>query len=197
MFGIFKKTPRQEPRTPLVQNSRSDECATAVRWVAASANRVEFRERATSAAQSLGSGAIGFLSQMFHSEAEPPQELKARFSSLGGWMAARQFAIFEILYAFGEPSLPVLWGVVLGEYDWTQGNAIEVLCRLAADGVQSTIVLDRLKELMPEMREEAIYYAAGPLRQHASENDRLVPIIDELAKVPAFAAAWARCKAQR
>ncbi|WP_146010416.1 hypothetical protein [Dyella sp. AD56] len=134
------------------------------------------------------------MSLAFHSETEPPEELKARFSGLGSWMAVRQFAIFEILYAIGEPSLPVLWRVVLGEYDWTQGNAIEILCRLAADGVQPTVVLDELKKALPNMREEAVYYAAGPLRQHANEDDRMLPIIDELVKLPVFADAWARFK---
>lgn len=195
MFGIYKKKRRQEPSTPLGPNSPPDECSAAIRWVAASASHAELKQRAVLAAQSLGSAAIESLSQMFHSETEPPEELKARFSGLGSWLAARQFAIFEILYALGEPSLPVLWRVVLGEYDWTQGNAIEILCRLAADGVQPMEVLDRLKKVLPEMRDEAIYYAAGPLRQHASENDRLVLIIDELVQVPAFADGWARVKA--
>jgi hypothetical protein len=44
-------------------------------------------------------------------------------------------AAFEILYNLGEAALPLLRKIAFGEYDWTQGNAIEILRRWAAEGV--------------------------------------------------------------
>ena len=67
-------------------------------------------------------------------------------------MSARQFAIFEMFYFFGPASLPVLQRVAYGPYDWTQGNAIEILCRLAADGIDRKRVVDELVARMPGMR---------------------------------------------
>src|SRR5262245_58198977 len=114
-----------------------------IRWVAEAIHEEgEFRTRAQTAATQLGAAGIPELAGEFHTEHTPPEPLKARFPGLSDWIAARQFAIFEILYHLGRPSLPLLRQVAHGEYDWTQGNAIEVLCRLAADGVESEAILE-------------------------------------------------------
>jgi hypothetical protein len=96
----------------------------------------QFSIQAKEATRELGAASIELLASRFHSATTPPP---AGFGyeqrGLGGWLAFWQFAIFEIFYHFREAALPVLRRVAFGAYDWTQGNAIEVLCRLAADGV--------------------------------------------------------------
>lgn len=169
------------------------DCEATIRWVAASIrDEAEFPKRASVAAQRLGPTAILELMYLFHSESTPPAELADRFPGLGDWMAARQFAIFEILYVLGEPSLPALREVAFGEYDWTQGNAIEILCRLAADGMQREAIIEELKRELPHLREEALLYAFGPLLWRAKTNASLLEVIDELSSVPEVADARER-----
>lgn len=159
-----------------------------VRWVAAAVGDPKaFQDRARLAATELGIGSIETLATLFHSEHTPPTEaLKAQFPGLGQWMSARQFAIFEMFYFFGPASLPVLQRVAYGPYDWTQGNAIEILCRLAADGINRKRVVDELVARMPGMREEALLYAAGPLLEHSRNMPAVGEILNELCVVPEF-----------
>jgi hypothetical protein len=80
----------------------------------------------------------------------------------------------------------VLRRVAFGEYDWTQGNAIEILCRLAALGIDRQRTLDDLKSEMPTMRDTALLYAAGPLLHQAMGNPQLAAVVEELQQVAEF-----------
>lgn len=160
---------------------------TRVRWVAVSiADLDEFRNRADIVASEFGPTAIEQLAKLFHAEHSPPAELAAQFQGLGTWMAARQFAIFEIFYNFGGDSIPILQRVAYGDYDWTQGNAIEILCRLAADDVQREQIISGLVEHLPAMREEAHYYALNPLISQSKSNQKLNDVLSQLLNVPEF-----------
>lgn len=101
-------------------------------------------------------------------------------------MSARQFAIFEIFYHIGASALPALRRVAFGQYDWTQGNAIEVLCRLAADGVDRTAIVEELIVNLPDIRDEAIQYALAPLLHQQTSNAALREVLSELRAVPIF-----------
>jgi hypothetical protein len=145
-----------------------------------------FRSRAASSARHLGAARIEELAGEFNAEHTPPAELMSRFSRLGAWMAARQFAIFEIYYHIGAPAIPILRRVAFGQYDWTQGNAIEVLCRLAADGVERPAIVGELIVNLPEIRDEAIQYALAPLLYLQKSNVALREVISELRQVERF-----------
>ncbi|GAB3254520.1 hypothetical protein [Chitinimonas naiadis] len=145
-----------------------------------------FEHRARAVAVDLGSDYVEILAGLFHSEHSPPPELAHQFPGLGQWVSARQFAIFEVFYFVGEPALPVLRRVAFGVYDWTQGNAIEILCRLAADGIDRANTLDALKRQLPDIQDEALYYAIGPLIRRAEQNPSVREILDELLVVPEF-----------
>ncbi len=165
-----------------------DPCNEKVRWVALAleVDLSELRRRAAAAAAELGPSSIAHLATLFHSEHTPPEGLTTAFTGLGQWVAARQVAIFEIFYNFGEAALPVLKHVAFGEYDWTQGNAIEILCRLAADGVRREEIVDDLIEHLPTMRDTAHYYALGPLLHQSESNAPLAEILSRLLVVPEF-----------
>jgi hypothetical protein len=168
--------------------SEDDPINEKVRWVAQAfgGDLTEFRARAAEAAAALGPSSIEHLATLFHTEHTPPSSLGVAASGLGQWMTARQFAIFEIFYNFGAASLAVLERVAFGEYDWTQGNAIEILCRLAAQDVSRQEIVNGLIEHLPSMREEAHYYALGPLLHQAKENQAIGQVLSELLVVPEF-----------
>jgi hypothetical protein len=156
-------------------------------WVAESIRDArEFEHRARIVAKQLGSEQVEALAKEFHSEHSPPEHLAAQFPRLGQWIAARQFAIFEIYFCIGSDSLPVVRRVAFGEYDWTQGNAIELLCRFAAAGIERERTITDLSEAMPEFRYEALLYAAGPLLARAKTDAQLREILEALLQVPEF-----------
>ncbi|MGJ7529686.1 hypothetical protein [Variovorax sp. GB1P17] len=185
LFGWFKKEKRPAPRAaepidPLEQ--------TAITWVAAViGDRMEFQRRAQTVAGTFDEAHLSELPHYFHDGSMPPPELADQFPGLGQWMAARQFAIFEILYFIGLPALPLLKSVAHGAYDWTQGNAIEILCRLAADDVEREATIQDLLTLIPKLRYEAVFYAAEPLVQQARSNTAIAAVIRDLLTVPEFA----------
>ena len=178
----------------------SDPCNQKVQWVALAfgGDLSELRVGPAPAAAELGPSSIEHLWTLFHLEHTPPAELTTgAFPGLGQWMTARQFAIFEIFYNFGHAALPILKRVAFGEYDWTQGNAIEVLCRLAADGVSRQEIVDGLVEHLPMMREEAHYYALGPLLHQSTANQSLSEVVSQLLVVPEFKQSYDEVVASR
>ena len=162
-------------------------CAEKIRWVASSIHESdEFRSRASAAVNELGPGAIETLSTLFHSEHSPPEQLADRFRGLGAWVAARQFAIFEMFYYFRDAALPVLRRVAFGEYDWIQGNAIEVLCRLASEGVDRDQIIADVRREFPNIRYEAQLYSIGPLLKQAKDNPALAAVLNEFEDIEEY-----------
>jgi len=101
-------------------------------------------------------------------------------------MTARQFAIFEVFYNLGEVAMPVVECIAFGKYDWTQGNAIEVLCRFAAQGLDRERIVTALVQALPDVRDEAHCYALGPLLHQCETNPALRDVIARLRVVPEF-----------
>jgi len=211
---LFRRRPSEQPsrtseETPGPPSAASQPCGVAqtsarsadllftaaepssndrVRWVAevAGFDHAAFGSRAASSARHLGAARIEALAGLFHAEHTPPADLMPRFPGLGAWMSARQFAIFEIYFHIGAPALPVLRRVAFGQYDWTQGNAIEVLCRLAAAGVERTAIVEELIVNLPDVRDEAIQYALAPLLHQQTSNAALREVVSELRQVALF-----------
>lgn len=64
--------------------------------------------------------------------------------NLSGWLSACQFSIFELVYKRGKEVLPFVREIAWGEYDWTQGNAIEPLLPELANDEKLKQVFDEL-----------------------------------------------------
>jgi hypothetical protein len=153
-------------------------------------NPEQFSARAAVAAEQLGSSAIAELSTRFHSPPEPPPPgFGYEQRGLCGWLSAWQFAIFELFFQFGAIALPVLRRVAFGEYDWTQGNAVEVLVRLAAAGIQREQIITEVRREFPHFQYEAMLYAVGPLLRHAARDPAVAAVVRELEGMPEWQAA--------
>jgi hypothetical protein len=153
----------------------------------------EFRSEAESVAKELKPADIDLIPDFLHDPPAMPTEFEETYGGLGAWLSVCQFACFEILFNVGEAAMPILRNVAFGEYDWTQGNAIEVLCRLAARGVEREEIISEFRHRMPAMRIEALEYAAGPLLQQAETDSRLDAFIHDL-EIPEFAEAIKRVR---
>lgn len=121
-------------------------------------NPEAFTEQAKESAELLGSASISQLVKYFHNNPDEPEALKsvtAKYGVFGVWMNICQNAIFEILYYFEEDSVRKLNEIAFGEYDWTQYKAIDILCRLANEGVQKDLFLNRIEQEIGDFRWEA------------------------------------------
>lgn len=193
MFSIFRRRKKSLtcPTSP-TEITFEELCNRRVRWVAEGffGDLSLLRSRAREVARELGTPSIDTLAMLFHSEYKPPPEL-SHYDRLGQWLTARQFAISEVFYNLGDSALPILRRTVFGEYDWTQGNAVEILVRLAADGIQTEEILAILTTALPSMREEAHFYALAPLLQQGRKNPSLQKVINQLLLIPAFNNSYA------
>jgi hypothetical protein len=148
-----------------------------------------FRAKAREVADSHGPWILPELQRRFHRPTTAPRGFTARERGLGAWLSCWQFAIFEVILQFRELALPMLRKVAFGEYDWTQANAIELLCRLAAEGVDRERTLADLRREMPRMRDTALLYVAGPLLRRSEVDPGVAAIVDELRQVQEFESA--------
>ncbi len=149
-------------------------------------DRAAFTAAAREVAERFGPSAVAVLRKRFHKTTPPPAEFDHPKAPLGAWLGAWQFAIFEVLYHLREPALPLVRKVAFGVYDWTQGNAIEILCRWAAEGFDRERTLRDLKNKMAGMRLETLLYAAGPLLAQIGKKPALRAVVDELRCVSEF-----------
>lgn len=147
---------------------------------------IAFKTRAKEVAAQIGPTTIQELRHRFHGQGKAPPGFTVLERGLSAWISCWQCAIFEILFNFRAEALPMLRKVAFGEYDWTQGNAIEVLCRLAAEGVDRDRTIADLQREMPNMRDTALVYAARPLLHQVKANPNLSAILEELQEVPEF-----------
>jgi len=147
----------------------------------------EFRGQAAKLAGSISEDDITDLEHLFHPPPPEPDTYDFQKHGLGGWISACQFAAFELLYNMGEPALPFLRKIAWGPYDWTQGNAIEIMIRFAARGIATEAIVEDVKRNFPDIRYEAQLYALEPLMPLLDTDEKLVELFDQLKHCAAFA----------
>ncbi|MBN68894.1 MAG: hypothetical protein CME32_06430 [Gimesia sp.] len=140
----------------------------------------QFRELAREEARQISIAQLDQLRSLFHDP--PPQSdvYDVKQHGLGGWLSACQFAIFELIFNLGEDALPFIREIAWGEYDWTQGNAIELLLRFAAEGIRTDEILAEIKTNFPQIHYEAQLYCMQPLLPELKQNAQLKAIFDQL-----------------
>ncbi|WP_278643344.1 hypothetical protein [Burkholderia lata] len=148
-------------------------------------DRIAFGSQAADVAQQLGAGAIDMLVSRLHTPSQPtPEKFESAMRGLGAWLAAWQFAIFEILFHFRDSALGSLREIAWGEYDWTQGNALEILIRLAANGIGRELTIAEFQRNFEQVSDEAKRYAVGPLLHRAKFDPEIAAIVNELNSIP-------------
>ncbi|MCA9005399.1 MAG: hypothetical protein KDA70_09030 [Planctomycetaceae bacterium] len=155
-------------------------------------NHERFCELAREESASVSIRQLDQLRSMFHNPPPQSEVYDVKQHGLGGWLSACQFAIFELVYNLGEETLPFIREIAWGEYDWTQGNAIELLLRFAAEGVQTEEILAEIKTNFPQIRFEAQLYCMQPLLPKLEQDAQLRVVFDELRnEIEEFQEAYA------
>ena len=149
-----------------------------------------FREEAKKAAATFSGNDLKIFRNLLKNLPEKSVIYDPKQHGLGGWISACQFAIFEIVYHIGEDALPLIREIAWGEYDWIQGNAIELLIRLASEGVQRNAIINEIKENYPQIRYEAQLYAIKPLINHLGSNQDLDQVFEQLMQLKEFKDAY-------
>lgn len=99
------------------------------------------------------------LPRYFHDNPPEPESLKsktAKYGLFGVWMNICQDSVFEILYNYKEKAIPTLYSIGFGVYDWTQYKAIDILCRLADEGIQTDEIVKEIGDKINQFRYEAV-----------------------------------------
>ncbi|MEM8677293.1 MAG: hypothetical protein AAGF83_26065 [Cyanobacteria bacterium P01_G01_bin.67] len=151
---------------------------------------IEFRAKAKEIASSVEIDNLNSLYRFFHNPPSKPHFYTVEEYGLGGWLSACQFAIFEIIYNLGEDTLPFIREIAWGEYDWIQGNAIELLIRFAAQGIRTEELIVEIKENFPNIRCEAQLYAIQPLVKDLATDLSLSRVFDRLLEIEDFQDAY-------
>jgi hypothetical protein len=119
------------------------------------------------------------LARLFHDNPPEPEALNAKtrkYGILGVWMNICQDAIFEILFNYKEEAIPTLNKIAFGDYDWTQYKAIDILCRLAIEGIQTQETINNIGDKIGRFRYEALFPALESLAS-IPENEEVPKII--------------------
>ncbi|MFC3679462.1 hypothetical protein [Bacterioplanoides pacificum] len=163
---------------------------TLAEYLLSPSNLGEFRIKVKGLSKVISVENLSELKGMFN---EPPKESEL-FSTekhgLGGWLSVCQFAILELVYNLGPDALPFIREIAWGEYDWTQGNAIELLIRFAADGVEPEEIKNEIKQKFPRIRFEAQLYAIQPLLSEIENDIKLKNIFYDLMEIEEFKEAY-------
>lgn len=185
MRNILKIFSAQRESDRAAKNIEPDALNTAIRSVAILVDsQVAFGSRAADVAGQLGPSAIEMLVSRLHTPSCPtPETFESGVRGLGAWLTAWQFAVFEILFHFRSSAVEVLRRIAWGEYDWTQGNALEILVRLAAECIWRDVMTADFHQNFEHVADEAKRYAIGPLLHRAKFELRVAAIVSELNSV--------------
>ena len=157
--------------------------AALARDVLSGIKRVDFQQRARELAAGIEADDLNYLHSQFHAPpAEPPEYDFARHG-LGGWLSACQFAIFELVFQLKAEAIPFLRKIAWGPYDWTQGNAIELLIRLAAENIETEEITAEIAANYPNIRYEAQLYTLEPLVPMAHDDAALAALLNRMRSV--------------
>lgn len=142
-------------------------------------DEIEFKAAAKRVASKLEFEKAKELPRYFHNNPPEPKSLKsktAKYGLLGVWMSVCQDSVFEILYNYKEKAIPTLYSIGFGVYDWTQYKAINILCRLADEGIQTDEILKDIGEEINYFRYEAVFPSIESLSR-ISDNQEIPKII--------------------
>ena len=138
-----------------------------------------FEQKALNGSLQVGYGDLDYLQSKFH-HPPPVDGPLEKDLKLGQWLAACQYACFELMYNLEPPPIEFLKAVAFGEYDWTQATALEVICRLYATGKLDDNIIEEIDCRLPAMRFETLLYLARALLKRSEKDKQFEGIIKRL-----------------
>ncbi len=148
----------------------------------------KFQKAAYDVANKLEFNRAKELTKYFHKNPPEPETLHSatqKYGFFGVWMNICQNAILEILFNYKEQAIPTLYSIGFGEYDWTQYKAIDVLCRLAKEGIETEDTIKKIGDEIQDFRYEAVMPSLESLSSIPNNKEVskiILKIFDEYSK---------------
>ncbi|MBO9701007.1 MAG: hypothetical protein J7604_12410 [Sporocytophaga sp.] len=193
LFGIFKE--KRPPLTPANSRFRQEshirdfELEDILIEVAQEFDDINrFKKAAKNISSRLEFNRAKELTRYFHNNPPEPDTLKSKTSKygyFGVWMNICQNSVFEILFNYKEQAIPILYSIGFGEYDWTQYKAIDVLCRIAIDGIQTKKIVKDIGDEILNFRYEAAFPSVESISKIPSNEEVqliLLKVFEEYSK---------------
>jgi colicin immunity protein/pyocin immunity protein len=126
---------------------------------------------------------LTYLRDKLHHPPPVHPDINEKELRLGEWLATCQFVIFELIYLLDLKALNLLESIAFGEYDWTQANALEVICRLYLDGKLPMEKISEIDSRLGSMRYETHLYFAQDLIKRRERDSRVDQIITHIKNI--------------
>lgn len=131
----------------------------------------------------LGVDDLTYLRSKFHDPPPEPSNVVEGDPLSGIWMAACQYAIFELIYQLDVMAIDLLESIAYGIYDWTQATALEVICRLYVDGKLLESAITKMDEGLGNMRNETHWYLGKALAIRRKKDSRFDDVLIRLKNI--------------
>ena len=119
---------------------------------------------AKEAAKAIGIENITALTEYLYGGISKPTALKGRYNGLGAWPTAVKNAVLTILYSFNENSVDELLKIS-NDKSSNSIKAVNLLCKMAAKGIEENKIIDSIIYIMENFSEENIISTLGFLSQ--------------------------------
>jgi hypothetical protein len=139
----------------------------------------------------FGPAVVPLLQDRIDVVGEPTAAFSARQLGVTEWAHWWWFALGEVLYQYREHALPVLRGMAGSRLT---GEAVVLLCRLAAAGVDRPQIVMDVTAQMPDLPDGVRLTIAASLRRLSRSDPALAAVVEELQRLPAFEQALAEAR---
>ena len=119
---------------------------------------------AKEAAKVIGIENINSLTEYLYGGISKPTALKGRYNGIGAWPNAVKNAVLTILYSFNEHSVDELLKIS-NEKSSSSIKAVNLLCKMAAKGIDEDKIIDSIIYIMENFSDEDIISTLGFLSQ--------------------------------
>ena len=119
---------------------------------------------AKEAAKAIGIENITALTEYLYGGLATPPALKGRYKGLGAWPNDVKNAVLTILYSFNEYSVDELLKIS-NDKSSNSIKAVNLLCKMAAKGIEENKIIDSIIYIMENFSEENIISTLGFLSQ--------------------------------
>lgn len=135
------------------------------------------QETVNEATRAIGVKNVEVLKDYLKGRVSKPQRMKMKYEELGQWGRTVENAVLTIIYGFGEYGVDELLKISVMPSE-VSFKAINLLCKLAARGIEKQKIIDSIIYIMKPLREDEIIKVLNFLSQikNSSKVDRLLEL---------------------
>lgn len=125
----------------------------------------------------IGRKNVEVLKDYISGRVSKPQRLKKNYEEIGQWARTVENAVLTIIYGFEEDGVDELLKISIMKSE-VRFKAINLLCKLAARGIEREKIIDSIIYIMKPLKEEEILRVLSFLSQikNSSKVDRLLEL---------------------